>query len=91
MCAKHDTQEGKLRDNMMCVLLIILVGLVTAIIGVIVGYRITKSEYDELKASVDYWRTQLQKSNRDANRIADEYEDMKKRWQKAVELLPKKY
>ena len=75
----------------MCLLLIILAALVTAIIGVIVGYRITKSGCDELKASINYWRTQYQKSNRDATRIADAYEDMKKRWEKAVELLPQEY
>ena len=68
-----------------------MVGLVTTIIGVIVGYHITKSGCKELRVSVNYWRHQYEQSCRDANCIADEYENIKKRYEAALKLLPQEY
>ena len=74
----------------MTLLNIVLIGLIGMIIGVLIAIKCYSNYHKELESSILYWRSQYEQSAKDANKVADAYEELKKQFETAVKL-PEEY
>ena len=63
----------------MNILSFLIVGVFGCIVGVIIAMKLYNNYHKELEKSIIYWRCQYEQMNKDANRIADEYEALLKK------------
>ena len=56
---------------------VVLIGVIGMVIGVLIAMKLYNNYHKELESSILYWRSQYEQSAKDANKIADAYEDVK--------------